>query len=134
MANLLAIVIFSGHEPLPHFSRTDRRVNPPDKPSWMGKVTYADLKPELIGSIVAISAIDLLKAFVNIKSANHEELALAGRYPPLRFPACCLRHRRCRPSINAGVTVSRRIHQANTKPSRSATVDADVRRRWKNGQ
>lgn len=73
VANLLVIVIFSGYENF--ISRLDVAHNSPDKPSWMGKVTYADLKLKLIGSIVAISAIDLLKAFVNIKSANHEELA-----------------------------------------------------------
>lgn len=73
VANLLVIVIFSGYENF--ISRLDVAHNSPDKPSWMGKVTYADLKLKLIGSIVAISAIDLLKAFVNIKSTNHEELA-----------------------------------------------------------
>lgn len=73
VANLLVIVIFSGYENF--ISRMDVAHNSPDKPSWMGKVTYADLKLKLIGSIVAISAIDLLKAFVNIKSTDHQELA-----------------------------------------------------------
>ncbi|MEW9899657.1 TIGR00645 family protein [Chitinivorax sp. PXF-14] len=73
IANLLVIVIFSGYENF--ISRLDVAHNSPDKPSWMGKVTYADLKLKLIGSIVAISAIDLLKAFVNIKSMDHQDLA-----------------------------------------------------------
>jgi uncharacterized protein (TIGR00645 family) len=34
----------------------------------MGKVDFSGLKVKLIGSIVAISAIELLKAFVNIGS------------------------------------------------------------------
>ncbi|WP_137936521.1 TIGR00645 family protein [Chitinivorax sp. B] len=73
IANLLVIVIFSGYENF--ISKLDVAHNSPDKPSWMGKVTYADLKLKLIGSIVAISAIDLLKAFVNIQSTSHEDLA-----------------------------------------------------------
>lgn len=73
VANLLVIVIFSGYENF--ISRLDVAHNSSDKPSWMGKVTYADLKLKLIGSIVAISAIDLLKAFFNIKSHDMQELA-----------------------------------------------------------
>ena len=48
--------------------------NSPDKPSWMGKVTYADLKLKL-SRFGGDFAIDLLKAFVNIKSVPHEDLA-----------------------------------------------------------
>lgn len=73
VANLLVIVIFSGYENF--VSRLDIAHNSPDKPSWMGKVTYSDLKLKLIGSIVAISAIDLLKAFVNVHSISHDDLA-----------------------------------------------------------
>ncbi|AMC34944.1 TIGR00645 family protein [Iodobacter arcticus] len=73
VANLLLIVIFSGYENF--ISKLDIAHSSVDKPSWMGKVSYADLKLKLIGSIVAISAIDLLKAFMNIKSVNHTELA-----------------------------------------------------------
>lgn len=73
VANLLVIVIFSGYENF--ISRLDVAHDSVDKPSWMGKVTYSDLKLKLIGSIVAISAIELLKDFVNIKSTTYEELA-----------------------------------------------------------
>ena len=73
VANLLVIVIFSGYENF--ISRLDVAHNSGDKPSWMGKVTYSDLKLKLIGSIVAISAIDLLKALFNLKSHSSEELA-----------------------------------------------------------
>ena len=73
VANLMVIVIFSGYENF--VSRLDVAHESEDKPSWMGKVTYSDLKLKLIGSIVAISAIELLKAFVNIKSTSHEEIA-----------------------------------------------------------
>jgi uncharacterized protein (TIGR00645 family) len=40
----------------------------------MGKVDYSGLKLKLIGSIVAISAIDLLKAFMHITTPGVEHL------------------------------------------------------------
>ncbi|MBB5192796.1 uncharacterized protein (TIGR00645 family) [Silvimonas terrae] len=72
VANLLLIVMFSGYENF--ISRMDVAHASEDKPYWMGKVSYADLKLKLIGSIVAISAIDLLKAFVNIDSMDSQKL------------------------------------------------------------
>jgi uncharacterized protein (TIGR00645 family) len=47
----------------------------------MGKVDYSGLKLKLIGSIVAISAIDLLRAFMNQSGGEgaiplgHEQMA-----------------------------------------------------------
>jgi uncharacterized protein (TIGR00645 family) len=41
----------------------------------MGHVGFSDLKIKLIGSIVAISGIELLKAFVNVDSLSNEEMA-----------------------------------------------------------
>lgn len=35
-----------------------------DRPAWMGKISFSDLKMKLIGAIVAISAVELLKAFL----------------------------------------------------------------------
>ncbi|GGP20789.1 TIGR00645 family protein [Silvimonas iriomotensis] len=72
VANLLLIVMFSGYENF--ISRMEVAHDSEDKPYWMGKVSYADLKLKLIGSIVAISAIDLLKAFVNIDSMDSQKL------------------------------------------------------------
>ena len=40
----------------------------------MGKVNYSGLKLKLIGSIVAISAIDLLKAFMHQSSPGIDRL------------------------------------------------------------
>jgi uncharacterized protein (TIGR00645 family) len=40
----------------------------------MGHVGFSDLKIKLIGSIVAISGIELLKFFVNVKEATEHEL------------------------------------------------------------
>ena len=60
-ANLLLIVIFSGYE---NFVSRLRIGNHEDRPSWMGTVDFSGLKLKLIASIVAISAIALLRAFL----------------------------------------------------------------------
>ena len=60
--NLLLIVTFSGYENF--VSRIDV-ADHLDRPSWMGTVDFSGLKMKLIASIVAISAIALLKAFMN---------------------------------------------------------------------
>jgi uncharacterized protein (TIGR00645 family) len=60
--NLIVIVIFSGYENF--VSRIDAGEH--DKPEWMAKVDFGGLKQKLMTSIVAISAIQVLKAFMNI--------------------------------------------------------------------
>lgn len=64
--NLILIVIFSGYENF--VSRIDPR-NHPDWPEWMTKVDFGGLKQKLLASIVAISAIQVLKAFMNMDGA-----------------------------------------------------------------
>jgi uncharacterized protein (TIGR00645 family) len=61
--NLVLIVIFSGYENF--VSKIDSEQHP-DWPDWMAKVDFAGLKQKLLASIVAISAIQVLKAFMNI--------------------------------------------------------------------
>src|SRR3954453_17523435 len=63
--NLILIVVFSGYENF--VSRIDPGGHP-DWPEWMTKVDFAGLKQKLLASIVAISAIQVLKAFMNIDS------------------------------------------------------------------
>ena len=63
VANLLIIIIFSGYE---NFVSKINTAGHEDRPDWMGKVDFSGLKIKVIGSIVAISAIELLKAFVNV--------------------------------------------------------------------
>jgi uncharacterized protein (TIGR00645 family) len=63
-ANLLVIVLFSGYENF--VSKFDFDAGQ-DRPDWMGTVDFAGLKMKLIASIVAISAIDLLKWFMSIE-------------------------------------------------------------------
>lgn len=62
-ANLLLIVMFSGYESF--VSKFDFDPGE-DRPGWMGKVDFGGLKMKLIASIVAISAIHLLKRFMEI--------------------------------------------------------------------
>jgi uncharacterized protein (TIGR00645 family) len=55
--------VFSGYENF--VSKIDPGGHP-DWPEWMTKVDFAGLKQKLLASIVAISAIQVLKAFMNI--------------------------------------------------------------------
>ena len=61
-ANLILIVILSGYENF--VSKIDAGNH--DRPDWMTKVDFGGLKQKLITSIVAISAIQVLKAFMNV--------------------------------------------------------------------
>jgi len=70
VSNLVLIVIFSGYENF--VSRFD--VDSHDRPEWMTKVDFGGLKMKLLSSIVAISAIQVLKAFMNVGSHEDKEL------------------------------------------------------------
>jgi uncharacterized protein (TIGR00645 family) len=61
--NLLLIVIFSGYE---NFVSKIDTGDDEDRPEWMGAVDFSGLKMKLIASIVAISAIALLRAFMRL--------------------------------------------------------------------
>ncbi|MBY0381069.1 MAG: TIGR00645 family protein [Xanthobacteraceae bacterium] len=61
--NLILIVVFSGYE---NFVSRIHTEGHPDWPEWMAKIDFAGLKQKLMASIVAISAIQVLKAFMNI--------------------------------------------------------------------
>lgn len=41
----------------------------------MGKVRFSDLKIKLMGAMVAISAVELLKAFINVDTMSNTQLA-----------------------------------------------------------
>lgn len=69
--SLIVIVIFSGYENF--VSRIDPGTTE-DWPEWMGKIDFAGLKLKLLSSIVAISAIQVLKAFMNIKNIQDRDL------------------------------------------------------------
>jgi uncharacterized protein (TIGR00645 family) len=63
VGNLLLIIIFSGYE---NFVSKIHTGEHEDRPDWMGKVDFSGLKIKVIATIEAISAIELLKSFVNI--------------------------------------------------------------------
>lgn len=65
--NLVLIVIFSGYENF--ISKLDVGDHK-DRPDWMGTVDFSGLKLKLVASIVAISGIALLKAFLDIGAAE----------------------------------------------------------------
>ncbi|AUM00076.1 hypothetical protein B4966_07810 [Rhodocyclaceae bacterium] len=71
--NLLIIIIFSGYENF--VSKMEDLHGHKDRPDWMGHIGFSDLKIKLIGSIVAISGIELLKGFMNVAKLDDRELA-----------------------------------------------------------
>jgi uncharacterized protein (TIGR00645 family) len=71
VSNLLLIIIFAGYE---NFISKIDTADHVDRPDWMGHVSFSDLKLKLIGSIVAISGIELLKYFVNVSQHSTHDL------------------------------------------------------------
>ena len=68
---LVMIVIFSGYENF--VSRIDHTADR-NWPEWMGSIDFTALKIKLLGSIVAISAIQLLRAFMDISRFSDRDL------------------------------------------------------------
>lgn len=66
VANLVLIVAFSGYENF--ISKIDVADSHIDRPSWMGRLDFSGLKLKIIGSVVAISLIELLQDFLNATS------------------------------------------------------------------
>jgi len=71
LGNLILIVVFSGYENF--VSKIKVAKDAEDRPSWMGKVDFSGLKIKLIGSLVAISVIELLKDFLAPGSLTNDE-------------------------------------------------------------
>lgn len=70
-ASLLIIVIFSGYE---NFVSKIDHTGHKDWPEWMGTIDFTGLKLKLLSSIVAISAIQLLKQFMAVQAVSDREL------------------------------------------------------------
>jgi uncharacterized protein (TIGR00645 family) len=86
-ANLIVIVIFSGYENF--VSKLD--AGDRDRPEWMAKVDFGGLKQKLMTSIVAISAIQVLKAFMNVDKYGNTALAwLVGIHVVFVVSLLCL--------------------------------------------
>lgn len=71
VGGLLVMVMFSGYENF--VSRLDIDENT-EKLSWLGKMDSGSLKQKVAASIVAISSIHLLKAFMNAEQIESEKL------------------------------------------------------------
>jgi uncharacterized protein (TIGR00645 family) len=69
--SLLLIVIFSGYENF--VSKIDHSGHR-DWPEWMSAIDFTALKIKLLGSIVAISAIQLLKQFMAVNTTSDRDL------------------------------------------------------------
>ena len=64
IGNLVLMILFAGYENF--VSKIDAARGSVDKPAWMGKVDFSGLKLKLVASIVAISGINLLEAFMSL--------------------------------------------------------------------
>ena len=69
MGSLLIIVIFSGYE---NFVFRMDHSNHDDRPEWMGTIDFAALKLKMLSSIVAISAVQLLRQFMSMGTVTPE--------------------------------------------------------------
>ena len=72
IGNLVVIMILSGYENF--VSKIHVADDSVDRPSWMGKVDYSGLKVKLIGSLVAISVIELLRDFIGVGNVTDREI------------------------------------------------------------
>ena len=71
VGGLIVMVMFSGYENF--VSRIDIAEGR-EKLSWLGKMDSGSLKQKVAASIVAISSIHLLKAFMNAEKINNDKL------------------------------------------------------------
>jgi len=71
-ASLVVLVIFSGYANF--VSRIDLDQHP-DWPQWMVGIDFSELKLKLLASIVAISGIKLLEAYMNLDRESDRDLA-----------------------------------------------------------
>jgi uncharacterized protein (TIGR00645 family) len=68
LGNLILIVLFAGYENF--VSKIEVAEDSVDRPYWMGTVDFSGLKIKLIGSLVAISVIELLKDFIMVSASG----------------------------------------------------------------
>jgi uncharacterized protein (TIGR00645 family) len=72
LGNLILIVLFAGYENF--VSKIEVAEDNVDRPAWMGHVDFSGLKIKLIGSLVAISVIELLKDFIELATTPEEDI------------------------------------------------------------
>lgn len=71
MGSLILIVVYSGYE---NFVSRIRTGEHEDWPDWMTKVDFAQLKQKLLASIVLISGVQVLKAFMTVEKITDRDL------------------------------------------------------------
>jgi uncharacterized protein (TIGR00645 family) len=74
VGSLIVLVVFSGYE---NFISPIDSSQGKSWPDWMGDIDFTGLKLKLMSSIVAISAIQLLRAFMDIHNTSDHDLAWA---------------------------------------------------------
>jgi uncharacterized protein (TIGR00645 family) len=72
MANLVLMIMFGGYQ---NFVSALDFEGHKDKPTWIGHVGFGDLKLKLMASIVAISAIELLKSLMHVGQVASRDLS-----------------------------------------------------------
>ena len=72
VANLVVIVMFAGWE---NFVGRLLASQVDDQPDWLGVLDFSTVKLRLIGSIVAIAAIQILETFVHIDEVKIQDAA-----------------------------------------------------------
>jgi uncharacterized protein (TIGR00645 family) len=73
LGSLTLMVAFAGYENF--VSKMHSVSGHEDRPDWMGHIDFSGLKLKLISSIVAISAIHLLRTFLDVASLSKEDVA-----------------------------------------------------------
>jgi uncharacterized protein (TIGR00645 family) len=72
LGSLTLMVAFAGYENF--VSKMHSITGHEDRPDWMGHVDFSGMKLKLISSIVAISAIHLLRTFLNVSAIPKEDV------------------------------------------------------------
>ena len=72
IGNLVLMILFAGYENF--VSKIGAARDSEDKPAWMGKVDFSGLKLKLVASIVAISGINLLEAFMSLELHSDRDI------------------------------------------------------------
>jgi uncharacterized protein (TIGR00645 family) len=73
LGSLVLMVSFAGYENF--VSKMHSVAGHEDRPDWMGHIDFSGLKLKLISSIVAISAIHLLRTFLNVGQLAKDDVA-----------------------------------------------------------
>jgi uncharacterized protein (TIGR00645 family) len=78
LGNLLLIVIFSGYENF--VSKIGAAQGHEDRPPWMGTLDFSGLKIKIVGSVVAISLVELLQDFIQMAELHSEGIVVDPKF------------------------------------------------------